>query len=338
MGRRPDALDELNDFDDYAKLLVTHELTHVVHLDTMLSPCTRLINTLEGRTYAPNLAEPTWLVEGLAVLMESRQTTGGRLRSSFYDMHLRVPFLEGRLFGLDQVTNIPLAYPGGTAAYLYGSGLIRYIEDRYGPEKIREISHRYADTCFPGGINRVARDAVGRGYAGVFGAGLFDDWQRAMAHRFALEVEDAARRPLTAATRLTWDAPGPRGEGPGPRYLPDGTVVYHRANNDQWPGVRAGRPRHGPAEHAGGDGRHRHRRPDARRRGADPGAGRLLAGPVPDRRQRGRLLERPLPLRHRDRGAPAAHEGVCGRTSPTCHPTAAGSRASCWARAAAGWR
>ena len=89
--------------------------------------------------------------------MESRQTTGGRLRSSFYDMHLRVPFLEGRMFGLDQVTNIPLAYPGGTAAYLYGSSLIRYIEDRYGPEKIREISHRTGDTCFPGGINRVAR-------------------------------------------------------------------------------------------------------------------------------------------------------------------------------------
>ncbi|HVT07140.1 MAG TPA: hypothetical protein VHO67_06765 [Polyangia bacterium] len=234
-GAPPGPLDELNDFDDYAKLLVTHEFTHVVHLDTMLSPCTRILNTIEGRTYAPNLAEPTWLVEGLAVLMESRQTTGGRLRSSFYDMHLRVPFLEGRLFGLDQVTNIPLAYPGGTAAYLYGSSLIRYIEDRYGPQKIREYSHRYADTCFPGGINRVARDTVGRGYAGVFGTGLFDDWKRSIAHRYALQVEDAQRRPLTTATRLTWDAPGPRGDGPAPRYLPNGTVVYHRANDDQWP-------------------------------------------------------------------------------------------------------
>ncbi|HXJ23089.1 MAG TPA: hypothetical protein VMT03_22920 [Polyangia bacterium] len=234
-GAPPAPLDELNDFDDYAKLLVTHELTHVVHLDTMLSLCALTWNTLTGRSYAPNLAEPTWLVEGMAVLMETRQTTGGRLRSSFYDMHLRVPFLEHRMFGLDQVSNIPLAYPGGTAAYLYGSNLLRYIEDRYGPAKIREISHRYADTCIPGALNRTARDAVGLGYVGVFGQGLYQDWLRSMAHRYTLQVEDAARRPLTEATRLTWEAPGPRGEGPGAKFFGDGTVVYHRASDDRWP-------------------------------------------------------------------------------------------------------
>src|SRR6185437_10628456 len=165
-GVPPDSLDELNDFDDYMKLLITHELTHVIHLDTMLSICPLAINTVLGRTYAPNLAEPTWFIEGMAVLMESRQTTAGRLRSSFYDMHLRVPFLEGRAFGLDQVTAIPDPYPQGTAAYLYGSSLLRYVEDRYGPEKIREISHRYADTCIPGSLNRTTIHAVGRGYAG----------------------------------------------------------------------------------------------------------------------------------------------------------------------------
>jgi Tol biopolymer transport system component len=234
-GAPPEPLDELNDFDDYAKLLITHELTHVIHLDTMLSPCTLAINTISGRTYAPNLAEPTWLVEGMAVLMETRQTTGGRLRSSYYDMHLRVPFLEHRLFGLDQVSNIPLAYPGGTAAYLYGSNILRYVEDRYGPEKIREISHRYANTCVPGALNRTARDAVGLGYVGVFGTGLYQAWLRSIAHRYTLEVEDAAHRPLTEATRLTWDAPGPIGEGLGAKFFPDGTVVYHRASNDRWP-------------------------------------------------------------------------------------------------------
>ena len=95
-GAPPDGMDELSDFDDFVKLLITHEFTHVVHLDTILSWCPRLINTLFGKIYAPNLSQPTWFIEGLAVLMESRHTTAGRLRSSFYDMHLRVPFLEGR--------------------------------------------------------------------------------------------------------------------------------------------------------------------------------------------------------------------------------------------------
>jgi Tol biopolymer transport system component len=235
-GVPPDSLDELNDFDDYIKLLITHELTHVVHLDTMLSICALGVNTLLGRTYAPNLAEPTWFIEGMAVLMESRQTTAGRLRSSFYDMHLRVPFLEGRMFRFDQISSIPLAYPQGTAAYLYGSSLLRYVEDRYGPLKIREISHRYADTCIPGALNRTAIDAVGRGYVGVFGPGLYDDWRRSISHRYTLQAEEAARRPLTTtATRLTWDAPAPRSEGPGARFFPDGTLVFHRTNNDQSP-------------------------------------------------------------------------------------------------------
>jgi hypothetical protein len=234
-GVPPDSLDELNDFDDYMKLLITHELTHVIHLDTMLSICPLAINTVLGRTYAPNLAQPTWFIEGMAVLMESRQTTAGRLRSSFYDMHLRVAFLEDRMFGFDQISSIPNAYPQGTAAYLYGSSLLRYIEDRYGPHKIREISHRYADTCIPGGINRTAEKAVGSGYVGIFGPGLWDDWRRAIAHRFTLQAEDAKLRPLTAATRLTWEAPSPRSEGPGARFLPDGTLVFHRVNNDQTP-------------------------------------------------------------------------------------------------------
>ncbi len=234
-GVPPDSLDELNDFDDYVKLLITHEFTHVVHLDTILSPCALIYNTLLGKTFAPNLAEPVWFIEGMAVLMESRQTTAGRLRSSFYDMHLRVPFLEGRAFGLDQITAIPSAYPQGTAAYLYGSSLLRYVEDRYGPQKIRELSQRYADTCIPGGLNRTAIQAVGRGYAGIFGAGLFDDWRRSVGHRYSLEVEEAEQRPLTTATRITWDAPAPRSEGPGARFFPDGTLVYHRNNNDQSP-------------------------------------------------------------------------------------------------------
>ena len=113
-GAPPDGMDELSDFDDFVKLLITHELTHVVHLDTILSWCPRLVDSVLGKIYAPNLAQPSWFIEGLAVLMESRHTTGGRLRNSFFDMHLRVPFLEGRAMGLDKVSVGlgPLAYPG----------------------------------------------------------------------------------------------------------------------------------------------------------------------------------------------------------------------------------
>jgi Tol biopolymer transport system component len=236
-GAPPDGLDELSDFDDFVKLLITHELTHVVHLDTMLSWCPRLVNSLLGKIYAPNLSQPTWFIEGLAVMMETRQTTAGRLRSSFYDMHLRVPYLEGRLLDLDKVTvgYGPLVYPGGTVPYLYGSAMLRYIEDRYGPGKVREISHRYGNECIAGGINRIAAHAVGQPYTSTFGPDVWNDWRRSASHRYSLEIEEAARRGLTTARRLTFDAPSPRGTLPRPVFFRDGTLIYQRENNDQEP-------------------------------------------------------------------------------------------------------
>ena len=72
-GAPPDGMDELSDFDDFVKLLITHEFTHVAHLDTMLSWCPRLINSVLGKIYAPNLSQPNWFIEGLAVLMVSSE-------------------------------------------------------------------------------------------------------------------------------------------------------------------------------------------------------------------------------------------------------------------------
>jgi surface antigen Omp85-like protein/WD40 repeat protein len=236
-GVPPDGMDELSDFDDFVKLLLTHEFTHVVHLDTILSWCPRFVDSILGKIYAPNLSQPTWFIEGLAVLMETRHTTAGRLRSTFYDMHLRTPFLEGQLLKLDKVTvgYGPLVYPGGTVPYLYGSSILRYIEDRYGPEKIREISHRYANECVAGGINRVAFQALGRPYTSPFGGDVWHEWTVSMSHRYSLQKDEAERRGLTTARRLTFDAPAPRGVGPRPVFFRDGTLVYERQNTDQVP-------------------------------------------------------------------------------------------------------
>ena len=136
-------------------------------------------------------------------------------------------------------------YPGGSVPYLYGASILRYIEDRYGPEKVREISHRYANECIAGGINRVATQAVGRPYtervrrrtSGTTGG-------RSASHRYALQNEEAERRGLTTARRLTYDAPAPRGTGPRPVFFRDGTLVYQRDNNDQRARVRPAEPRH----------------------------------------------------------------------------------------------
>lgn len=217
-GVPPDDVSSLNDFDDWLSVLIAHELTHVVHLDITLG-FSRVINFVLGKTLTPNQFQPNWFIEGIAVLEESRLSTGGRIRSAIYDMFLRVPALEGRLLRLDGVSNAPRAFPGYTAAYLYGSSFLKWIEDSYGAEKLREISHRYGSRLIPFAINRTSRQAVGAGFDA-----LWDEWMASLRRRYALQVEEVDRRGRTLEIRLTFEGDG----SSAPSFLPDGRIVYTR--------------------------------------------------------------------------------------------------------------
>ena len=301
-------MDELSDFDDFVKLLITHEFTHVVHLDTILSWCPRFVDSVLGKIYAPNLSQPTWFIEGLAVLMESRQTTAGRLRSTFYDMHLRVPFLEGKVLALDAVSVGfgPLVYPGGSVPYLYGSSLLRYIEDRYGPEKVREISHRYADECIAGGINRVAWQALGRPYTTGSAATSGTTGAVPTSHSYALQKEEAERHGLTTARRLTFDAPAPRGTLAAAGLLPRRHADLPAREQRPAPRLRPPGPRHRRARGPAGSARRRAGLADAGRPRPGVPAGQLHPARLAHLRQRAHELDRPLPPRSGERVGPPA--------------------------------
>ena len=84
----PDDLSPLGDYDDWYLELITHEHTHIMHTDN-ITGIPALINAVLGKTLAPNQAQPRWLLEGLAVFEESARTSGGRLRSSQWNMYMR---------------------------------------------------------------------------------------------------------------------------------------------------------------------------------------------------------------------------------------------------------
>ena len=45
-----------------------------------------IVNAVFGKQWAPNQVQPRWILEGLAVYEETLHTSGGRLRSSIWDM------------------------------------------------------------------------------------------------------------------------------------------------------------------------------------------------------------------------------------------------------------
>jgi hypothetical protein len=108
----PDDMSPLGDVDDWYLELVTHEYTHILHLDH-ITGLPALVNRILGRTIAPNQLQPHWLLEGLAVYEESTETSGGRLRSSMWNMWMRADVLEDNVATLDQFSNVPRRWPQG---------------------------------------------------------------------------------------------------------------------------------------------------------------------------------------------------------------------------------
>ncbi|MEB2310324.1 MAG: BamA/TamA family outer membrane protein [Sorangiineae bacterium] len=193
----PDDMSPLGDYDDWLGELVTHEFTHILHADN-ISGLPAVVNAILGKTYAPNQAQPRWVLEGLAVAMETAHTGGGRLRSSLWDMYLRADVLEGNLARLDQFSNSARRWPGGNLWYLYGSEFIAWIEDVYGPDTYSAVATDYGANLIAWGINRSIRRVTGRTYVE-----LYEGFRQELARRYEAQAREVRRRGLREGTQLT---------------------------------------------------------------------------------------------------------------------------------------
>ncbi len=206
----PDDMSSLNDFDDWYLLLLTHEHTHILHIDNATG-LPALVNAILGRTYTPNQAQPKWITEGWAVYLESKYTSAGRLRSSLFDMYLRADVLADRIKPLDQISSDPRHWPGGSVWYLYGGEFLAWISETYGEDTLAAVSADYGNNILVWGINRSVRRATGRTYPE-----LWDGFVHHLRRRYAAQMAEVERRGRREGTRLTF-----RGQtAEHPRFVP----------------------------------------------------------------------------------------------------------------------
>ncbi len=194
----PSDLSPLADYDDWYLGLLTHEYTHILHTDT-ISGVPAVLNAIFGKRLAPNQAQPRWLLEGLAVLQESDHTTAGRVRSSLFDAYLRADVLEGKLAGLDAVSNNPQRWPQGNLWYLYGSRFLHWISELYGRDVLRSIVTDYGATLVPLGINRAIRRQTGRTYEE-----LYEGWKEYLERTYGEQLRAIERRGRREGRRITF--------------------------------------------------------------------------------------------------------------------------------------
>ncbi|MFT5434630.1 MAG: hypothetical protein ACI9OJ_005344, partial [Myxococcota bacterium] len=165
----PESDTDLGRYDDWLRILVYHELMHVLHLNITSGVVPAVVNTLLGKSLQPNQALPRWFVEGIATWAESRFTGSGRIRSVQFSQNLRVAALEGTLpKGIGGLTGSPIAFPGASWAYTFGGTFVDWLVERFGQASLLEFVRVYGRRFIPFGINNVAREAFGQDFSQLY--------------------------------------------------------------------------------------------------------------------------------------------------------------------------
>ncbi len=212
----------LRNYDDWNALVVTHELTHIFHLDRSRG-IWRFGQAIFGRNALlfPNLYEPRWVLEGLAVYFESRMAGVGRLESSEHSMTARAAALANQLPTLQELSPGTTRFPGGNVIYIYGSLLFDYLSRTEGPGSIRRFVEDGAKTPLPFILTLTSRNAFGMSFQTAW-----EHWRDSLARevRGPFEVMPGWRQ-LTNDGRVALF----------PRWLSDTTLVYAGDNGREMP-------------------------------------------------------------------------------------------------------
>ncbi len=195
----------LSFLDDWIDLVVTHELTHVFHLDRTAG-WWRVGQYIFGRNpfLFPNLYTPSWLDEGIAVYYESRLTGSGRIVGTDHAMIVRAQALDSLTPSLNELSASTLSYPLGQIPYAYGSLLMDFMARTQGPEKMREFVDATASHTIPFMLNASAKNSFGISFDSAWRA-----WTDSIRRNaFSLASKSTPVRDLTSrgwtAERIRW--------------------------------------------------------------------------------------------------------------------------------------
>ena len=205
--------DALRFTDDPTELVVTHELTHVFHLERS-GGIWRILRRVFGRdpNWFPNAYQPSWFVEGLAVYFESEITGSGRLVGTNHRMIARTAAAQGRFPRIDELSLASPRFPYGYGAYAYGSLFVEHLAKTYGDSSLGRFVDASSRLLIPVWLNWPAR----RAFHTTFTA-AYSRW------RDSLQRDAAPSAPAIAGWR---DLTTHGAYANVPRWLTDSTIIY----------------------------------------------------------------------------------------------------------------
>ncbi len=145
---------DLQNYDSWLRVVTTHELTHVFHLDRARGFWGSLQHVFgRGPLLFPNEYQPTWVIEGLATYYESALTNAGRVKGTLHTQVLAAGALGGTARSPWNALFFS-RWPGGVAPYAYGSRFFRYLADSLGDSIVPRFVEGTAGQLIPFRVGR----------------------------------------------------------------------------------------------------------------------------------------------------------------------------------------
>jgi len=191
----PTPQDSIGEFNDWASELVTHEFTHILAMNPQRDNV-QFLSQIFGSFMSPNILLPRWWHEGLAVEMETRFSTAGRLRSAQQDAWLRSYWIDNQwdqiqISDANEVT-IP-TWPYGARPYILGAAFWSELMDLKGPKIANDLTWAHAGRL-PYLINTPAENLTGQNYPRLFEVMKTNLYER--VSRQILELKAASPTPI----------------------------------------------------------------------------------------------------------------------------------------------
>lgn len=189
----PGADSSLDHYKNYFDLLLTHEFTHIAHIDQhnrVASPARWFL----GKVVAPNGLTPAWMREGMAVFEESAlDPEYGRNNSDFSRMVIRTAYYENKFPRLDQIAGSSAHFPAGSGPYIFGGTFFDWLAKKYGEDRMYKYQKEYASSLWLFSLNNKARRVYGESFYK-----LWKEFRNDLAQEFDAEKAKLTTQGLTS--------------------------------------------------------------------------------------------------------------------------------------------
>lgn len=189
----------ISDHDNWLELLITHEYTHILHLDKS-SGLPKGLRKIIGRNLFlfPNALQPPWFIEGLATYEETDNARGiGRGQGTLFRGLMRQEVING-IKPIHQVNQPLVSWPLNTVRYLYGVYFYQFLAERYGTEKISELITEYSNNILPFSINNNSKRVLGKDMLTLWGE-FSDD----LKTKFSSEIDNIKKAGEVTGQQIT---------------------------------------------------------------------------------------------------------------------------------------